>query len=53
MSAPTTDAVTGRCETCGTRIVHLGGPSWRHVGRPGKGPHAADPDDATKARVRP
>jgi hypothetical protein len=40
-----------RCVTCGHPIVHLGGPSWRHKGRPGRGPHAAEPDEASKALV--
>lgn len=54
MSTPAeTETVTGKCATCGGNVVHLGGVSWRHVGRPGGHPHAADPDAATKAQVQP
>jgi hypothetical protein len=50
MTEPTAEP-DPRCVTCGHPIVHLGGPSWRHKGRPGRGPHAAEPDEASKALV--
>lgn len=44
---------SGTCGTCGGPIVHVGGPSWRHVSRTRNGHvHPADPDQATRRQMQ-
>ncbi|MEU4558418.1 hypothetical protein AB0F72_08510 [Actinoplanes sp. NPDC023936] len=50
MTTPT--ETTGTCATCNGTIRHLSGPSWRHVGRRKGKAHPADPDQATRERMR-
>ncbi|WP_157410820.1 hypothetical protein [Actinoplanes rectilineatus] len=51
MTAPAV-RLEGRCARCPGRIEYLGGVSWRHIGRPGGTPHAADPNQATRDKLK-
>jgi hypothetical protein len=52
VTAPT--ETIGTCGRCSGPIRHLGGPSWRHVGRyrdRAAGNHPADPDQNTREQM--